>query len=84
MRNLTRLILAHARYGKDSNPRPCGPGCDCGHHSVGGIHVDSVGDAIKVEFVLSETLLELWPSLPNVQSRTLMGEAWRLFPERTS
>lgn len=76
MTNLTRLILAHARYGKDSNPRYCSP------ENPGGIHVDGVGDALKVEFILSETLFELWPPSPNIQARALMGEAWRLFPPR--
>lgn len=58
--HLTRLIVARARYGKDSNPRPRGQTPD----DKAGIDVDAVGDAMALEFALAETLRARWPPSP--------------------
>ena len=58
--HLTRLIVARARYGKDSNPRPRGPTPD----DKAGIDVDAVGAAMVREFALAEALRARWTTTP--------------------
>jgi hypothetical protein len=71
--NLTGLITAYGRYGKDSNPRPC-TGKICRIHSLAdvpngkrqvfGTHIDLVGEGASMEFVLAEILRASWATAP--------------------
>jgi len=77
--NLTGLITAYGRYGKDSNPRPC-TGNDLlvcviwrihsladvqnGKRQVFGTHIDLVGEGASMEFVLAEILRASWATAP--------------------